>query len=47
MSTGETYREAGADYYTRRNLDRAARALVRKLEALGHHVTLEPREAAA
>ena len=47
LSTGETYREAGADYYTRQNPDRATRSLVRRLEALGHHVTIEPREVAA
>ena len=47
LSTGETYREAGADYYTRRNPDRTVRNLVRKLEALGHDVTIQPRQAAA
>lgn len=47
LSTGETYREAGAGYYTRQNPDRATRALVRRLEALGHRVTIEPLEAAA
>jgi transposase len=47
LSTGEIYRDAGADYYTRQNPDRITRNLVRRLEALGHHVTIEPREAAA
>lgn len=47
LSTGEIYREAGADYYTRRNPDRAVRNLVRKLEALGQEVTIQPRKAAA
>jgi transposase len=47
LNTGEVYREAGADYYTRRNPDRATRNLVRRLEALGHRVTIKPRKAAA
>ena len=47
LTTGETYRESGADYYTRQNPDRVTRSLIRRLEALGHHVTIEPREAAA
>ncbi len=47
LASGETYREAGADYYTRQNPDRATRNLVRRLEALGHRVTIEPREVAA
>jgi transposase len=47
LSTGETYREAGADYYTRQNPDRAARVLIRRLEALGHRVTIERLEVAA
>ena len=47
LATGETYREHGADYYTRQNPDRATRSLVRRLQELGHHVTIEPRKAAA
>jgi transposase len=47
LTTGETYREAGADYHTRQNPDRAIRGLLRKLEALGQRVTIEPREVAA
>jgi transposase len=43
LSTGETYRELGADYFTKRlDPDREARRLVAKLEALGMRVTLEP-----
>ena len=40
LTTGELYREAGGDYYTHRNPERATRRLVKQLEALGHHVTL-------
>jgi len=47
LSTGEIYREASADYYTRQNPDRMTRSLIRRLENLGHCVTIEPREAAA
>jgi transposase len=41
LSTGELYREAGGDYFARRDPERATRRLVRQLERLGHHVTLE------
>jgi transposase len=41
LTTGELYREAGGDYYTHRDPERATRRLVKQLEALGHHVTLE------
>ena len=41
LTTGELYREAGGDYYTRRDPERATRRLVAQLERLGHHVTLE------
>jgi transposase len=41
LSTGELYREAGADYFTRRDPDRAIRRLVAQLERLGQHVTIE------
>jgi transposase len=47
LQTGELYRDLGADYYTRQNPDRITKRLIRQLEALGHHVTLEPRDAAA
>ena len=40
LQTGELYNDPGGDYFHRRNPDRAARRLVRQLEALGHHVTL-------
>jgi hypothetical protein len=35
------YRELGADYFDRLDADRLARSLVRRLERLGHKVTLE------
>ena len=41
LQTGELYREAGGDYYTRRDPERATRRLVAQLERLGHRVTLE------
>jgi transposase len=41
LSTGELYREAGSDYFTRRDPERAIRRLVAQLERLGQHVTLE------
>jgi transposase len=47
LQTGELYRDLGGHYFTRQNPDRATRRLVRQLEALGHCVTLEPRELAA
>jgi len=47
LSTGELYRDLGSDYFIRQHPDRLARRLVRQLEALGHHVTLEAVEGAA
>jgi transposase len=46
LSTGETYRDLGADYYTRRDPERQTRRLVAQLERLGHHVTLDNAAAA-
>jgi transposase len=37
-----TYRELGADYFDRLDQERLTRGLVRRLERLGHKVTLEP-----
>jgi transposase len=45
LSTGEVYREAGGDYFTRLDPAKHAKRLVAQLERLGHTVTLE--EAAA
>jgi hypothetical protein len=47
LQTGELYNDLGSDYFTRQNPDRQTRRLVRQLQALGHSVTLEPREVAA
>jgi transposase len=41
LQTGELYREAGGDYFARRDPARATLRLVAQLERLGHHVTLE------
>jgi transposase len=46
LHTGELYHDLGGDYYTRQNPDRLTKRLIRQLEGLGHHVTLEPREVA-
>jgi hypothetical protein len=40
LKEGTTYRELGADYFDRLDTDRATRELVRRLEPLGHTVTL-------
>ncbi len=45
LQRGTTYRELGGDYFDRRNSLRATRRLVKRLEALGHKVILEPRNA--
>ena len=47
LQNGELYNDLGGDYFTRQNPDRLTKRLVRQLEALGHSVTLEPRELAA
>jgi transposase len=45
LSTGELYRDLGADYFLSRDPERQTKRLVRQLEALGHTVILQ--EAAA
>jgi transposase len=47
LQTGELYNDLGGDYFTRKNPDGYTRRLIRQLEALGHSVTLQPREVAA
>jgi transposase len=42
LFTGEVYREAGPDYFERRDPELATRRLVRQLRALGHEVSLQP-----
>ena len=46
LSTGETYRDLGGDYFTNRDPERQTRRLVAQLERLGHHVTLTEEAAA-
>ena len=42
------YHDLGADFYANRiNKERKTRQLVHQLEALGHHVTLQPTAMAA
>ncbi|MGH2780184.1 MAG: hypothetical protein ACRDLA_01980 [Thermoleophilaceae bacterium] len=41
LTTGETYRDLGGDYFTRLDPDKQVRRLVAQLERLGHTVTLE------
>jgi len=38
-----TYQDLGPDYFDKRNTVRATHRLVKRLEALGHRVILEPR----
>jgi hypothetical protein len=42
-----TYVELGADFLDHLDPDRLTRQLVKRLEKLGHKVTLEPRKEAA
>jgi len=41
LSTGEIYRDAGGDYFTRLDPDKQTRRLLAQLERLGHVVTLQ------
>ena len=41
LSSGELYRDLGGDYFLSRDPERQTRRLVRRLEALGHTVTLQ------
>src|SRR3990170_2545323 len=41
LTTGEIYREAGGDYFTRMDPEKHVKRLVAQLERLGHVVTLE------
>jgi transposase len=47
LSTGETYRDLGPDYFVNRDPARQTKRLVKQLERLGHHVTLTEEAAAA
>jgi transposase len=44
LKEGTTYRELGGDYFDKRNILRLTRRLVKRLEALGHRVILEPTQ---
>jgi transposase len=46
LKRGTTYAELGADFLDRQEPERLTRQLVKRLESLGHKVTLEPRPAA-
>jgi transposase len=46
LSTGETYRDPGPNYFTNRDPERQTKRLVKQLERLGHHVTLQDAAAA-
>jgi transposase len=47
LKTRTPYQELGADYFDHLNPERLTRHLVRRLEALGHKVTLQPAVPAA
>lgn len=47
LTTGELYTDLGADYFHTRDPVRQTKRLVKQLEALGHHVTLQPIPTAA
>jgi transposase len=47
LTTGETYRDLGGDYFTNRDPERQTRRLVAQLQRLGHHVTLTEGAVAA
>lgn len=42
LSTGQPYHDLGHDHLSRRDPDAETRRLVRRLQTLGHHVTLQP-----
>ena len=46
LTTGELYTDLGNDYYQRLDPQRITKRLIKQLEALGHHVTLEEAAAA-
>jgi transposase len=46
LTTGELYNDLGGDYFQRRDPEREAQRLVKRLEALGHLVTLQPTSTA-
>ena len=47
LKNGTDDEELGGDFFERLNPERLTHNLVRRLEKLGHKVTLEPKESAA
>lgn len=47
LKNGTVYQELGAAYFDQRQPERASRRMVKRLEALGYHVTLERLEGSA
>jgi transposase len=47
LKNGTTYHDLGPDYFDQLDPQRLARSLVKRLEKLGHKVTLEPKQPAA
>lgn len=42
LTRATVYQDLGGDYFDKRNIARTTRRLVKRLEALGHKVILEP-----
>jgi transposase len=47
LTTGECYQDLGPDFFDRRQPEQLTRYLVKRLERLGHKVTIEPAQEAA
>jgi transposase len=47
LKNGTTYHDLGSDYFDRLDQTRLTRSLVRRLERLGHKVSLQPQDSAA
>lgn len=45
LTSGQPFRDLGANYFDRRDADRLSRRLTRRLEGLGYTVTLQPQVA--
>lgn len=46
LAQGECYQEPGSDFFTRKDPDKAKNNAIRRLNALGYNVTLNPAQAA-
>jgi hypothetical protein len=46
ITNGVLYDDPGADFYTRRNPDKAKQRAIDQLHRLGYTVTIAPRQAA-